>query len=79
MSDGMSDARDYGPSLSKHGRPIVSNEGKPVPICMVQTGCLGVVCGKLLPCEDHTGKCEGCGKPASTVLCQVCFNSGEFQ
>lgn len=30
MSDGMSDARDYGPSLSKHGPPIVSKEGQPI-------------------------------------------------
>lgn len=30
MSDGMSDARDYGPSLSKHGAPILSKHGKPV-------------------------------------------------
>lgn len=29
MSDGMSDARDYGPSLSKHGAPLVSDHGKP--------------------------------------------------
>lgn len=30
MSDGMSDGRDYGPFLSKHGAPIVSQDGKPV-------------------------------------------------
>lgn len=35
MSDGMSDARDYGPSLSKHGPPIVSHEGKPVRHCSI--------------------------------------------
>lgn len=29
MSDGMSDARNYGPSLSKHGPPILSREGIP--------------------------------------------------
>jgi hypothetical protein len=23
------------------------------PICMAQTGCMGGICGKLLPCEDH--------------------------
>ena len=23
--------------------------------------------------------CEGCGKPSSYVLCQSCFESGEFQ
>jgi hypothetical protein len=35
MSDGMSDGRDYGPSLSKHGKPIISQNGKPVdePAC----------------------------------------------
>jgi len=27
MSDGMSDARDYGPSLSKHGPPLVVGRG----------------------------------------------------
>lgn len=30
MSDGMSDARDYGPSLRKHGPPILSRHGEPV-------------------------------------------------
>lgn len=25
------------------------------------------------------GKCEGCGKPSSTVLCQPCFTSGDYQ
>jgi len=30
MSDGMSDARDYGPSLSKHGAPLISDKGKPL-------------------------------------------------
>lgn len=27
------------------------------PLCMVQTGCMGGTCGKLLPCEDHPPKC----------------------
>lgn len=30
MSDGMSDAKNYGPSLSKHGPPIISQNGKPL-------------------------------------------------
>jgi hypothetical protein len=30
MSDGMSDGRDYGPSLSKHSPPVISKDGKPV-------------------------------------------------
>lgn len=30
MSDGMSDGRNYGPSLSKHGPPLVSRDGRPV-------------------------------------------------
>lgn len=30
MSDGMSDGRDYGPSLSKHGAPLLSQDGKPL-------------------------------------------------
>lgn len=30
MSDGMSDGKNYGPSLSKHARPIISREGKPI-------------------------------------------------
>lgn len=29
MSDGMSDAKAYGPGLSKHGAPLVSLEGRP--------------------------------------------------
>lgn len=29
MSDGMSDARDYGPSLSKHEPPLLSKNGEP--------------------------------------------------
>lgn len=29
MSDGMSDARDYGPTLSKHGPPMFSVRGQP--------------------------------------------------
>lgn len=32
MSDGMSDGRNYGPFLSKHGPPIISRDGKPVPV-----------------------------------------------
>lgn len=30
MGDGMSHGRDYGPFLSKHGNPIISENGKPI-------------------------------------------------
>lgn len=26
-----------------------------------------------------SGTCEGCNKPSSTILCQDCFNTGDFQ
>lgn len=48
MSDGMSDGRDYGPFLSKHKPPIVSDKGKPVVLEHV--------------CAATCKKCDGCGK-----------------
>jgi hypothetical protein len=38
MSDGMSDARDYGPSLSKHGAPLISDHGKPLVMSVEDLG-----------------------------------------
>lgn len=44
-------------------------------ICMVQTGCMGGVCGKLLPCNDHVKINEICWCPAKagghTAVCPL--------
>lgn len=43
---------------------VTNPTGAPT-ICMVQTGCMGGTCGKLLPCEDHpVPKCFLCGADA---------------
>lgn len=64
MSDGMSDGKYYGPFLSKHGPPIVSENGKPV-----QEPRYCVKCGKrMLPGDEaHPYVCDGpgnCANPA---------------
>lgn len=59
MSDGMSDGRDYGPSLSKHGPPIVSKDGKPV-VCVHEWSHI----------EDHHVYCHKC--KATADLCWTC-------
>ncbi len=59
MSDGMSDARNYGPSLSKHGPPLVCLEGRPLPAgwdgspkgCWVQHPLTREICQ--LPPDGH--------------------------
>jgi len=46
---------EYARSLGTLEKPSELPTGAPA-ICMVQTGCMGGVCGKLLPCEDHAPK-----------------------
>lgn len=36
-------------------------------------------CSRILSCPTELAACEGCGKPSSTILCQACFDTGDFQ
>ncbi len=61
MGDGMSHGRDYGPSLSKHGAPIISRDGKPLPV--ERRYC--IKCGKIPKTGAHVYACLGPGDAAN--------------
>lgn len=84
MSDGMSDAKNYGPSLSKHGPPIVSRHGQPLPqaeIAISATPCEKCGCGSLCHWTDLEVPGQGMksvewGNVAEGIPCQRCLCKG---